>query len=253
MLQAPQEHRAQSAFPQLFPSPPAKSPVTSHLPITCRPHLCLQTTFIRLLLIQGASQGCALPGPPSPPLRCRCPVLLLGVLLLPVGAARWVALFQPCPMEQRGVRSCCSGASLKPGDGDSCMGSVLQLSTGLAEQEVTGTLRAASSTGCLPCSTSLFFSQLRHTVTPAFTTPRPGLWLSVLDRSDTHSPSGAHWEPGCAQCSTSTQRPRAGGWRQEGLLLSQSQGAALVESTPHKLGAATFLPLIFFLLCATSS
>lgn len=142
---------------------------------------------------------------------------------------------------------------LKPGDGDSCMGSVLQLSTGLAEQEVTGTLRAASSTGRLPCSTSLFFSQLRHTVTPAFTTPRPGLWLSVLDRSDTHSPSGAHWEPGCAQCSTSTQRPRAGGWRQEGLLLSQSQGAALVESTPHKLGAATFLPLIFFLLCATSS
>lgn len=81
------------------------SPLTFPSPVgricACKP------LFIRLLLIQGASQGCALPGPPSPPLRCRCPVLLLGVLLLPVGAARWVALFQPCPVEQRGVRSCC--------------------------------------------------------------------------------------------------------------------------------------------------
>lgn len=163
MLQAPQEHRVQAASPQLFPSPPAKALMSVSRICACKP--CSLGCFsygvlprpsipAALLQVPGAAAGCAAAA-------SGCCVVSGSVPALPNGAA-W-------------------GPLLKPGDGDSCMGSVLWPSTRLAEQKVTGTLRAASFTGCLPCSTSsLFFTQLQRTVTLGFTTPRPGSGCQCL-------------------------------------------------------------------------
>lgn len=195
-----------------------------------------KTLFLRLLHSWGTSPGvhsARLCPPPRPLPPCPCLAAVLHSCCFASGGAAFCPVQALAPVQEvpragfaAAGQWCCLGPSLMLRDGDSHMGLSAAPQAG---QEATGGLRPPSSTGCLPCSkSSLFCYQLWHTVALALAVPRPGLKLSEFeDSSDTHSP---RWcLPGSKALPSLTpphMHPWAGGWRQGGFLLSQSQEAA---------------------------